>query len=84
MESKKYSSFAQIDRELEILKIEKEISYQKIIFRYQALKESASPQKVLNNFLGSFKTIFTGSLGSILNIVVPYVINWVINKKRDR
>jgi hypothetical protein len=84
MESKKYSSFAQIDREVEILKIEKEISYQKIIFRYQALKENASPQKVLNNFLGSSKTIFTGSLGSILNIVVPYVIKRIINKKRGR
>ena len=32
METKKYSSYAQIDRELEILKIEKEISYQKLVF----------------------------------------------------
>jgi hypothetical protein len=29
---KKYSSYAQIDRELEILKIEKEISYQKLFW----------------------------------------------------
>lgn len=84
MAIKKYSSYAQIDRELDILKIEKEINYQKIIFKYQILKESASPQHLLNNFLGSFKTIFTGSFGSILNLVVPYAISWLINKKRDR
>jgi hypothetical protein len=32
MGTKKYSSYAQIDRELEILKIEKEISYQKLFW----------------------------------------------------
>jgi hypothetical protein len=32
MDSKKYSSFAEIDRELEILKIEKEIHYQRLVY----------------------------------------------------
>jgi hypothetical protein len=84
MGTKKYSSYAQIDRELEILKIEKEISYQKFFLGYYKMRESLSPQHLLNNFLGSFRTIFTGSLGSILNLVIPYGISWLINKKRDR
>jgi hypothetical protein len=84
METKKYSSYAQIDRELEILKIEKEISYQKIVLGYNRTRESITPHHLLNNFLGSFKTVFSGSLGNILNVVVPFAINWIINKKRGR
>ena len=40
METKKYSSYAQIERELEILKIEKEINYQKLVFSIQKTKEN--------------------------------------------
>jgi len=81
---KKYSSYAQIDRELEILKIEKEINYQKIVFGYYKTKESVAPKHLLNNLLGSFKTGFSGSYGSILNVAVPLIINRIINKKRGR
>jgi hypothetical protein len=31
--------------------------------------------------LGSFKTGFNGSYGTILNIAVPFVIKWIIDKK---
>ncbi|NGY36703.1 hypothetical protein FQU23_004160 [Flavobacterium sp. XN-5] len=84
MGSKKYSSYAQIDRELEILKIEKEISYQKIVLGYHRTKEGLAPHHLLNNFLGSFKTAFSGSFGAILNIAVPFALNWIINRKRGR
>lgn len=82
METKKYSSYAQIDRELEILKIEKEISYQKMVLGYYKTKESITPHHLLNNFLGSFKSAFTGSYGTILNVAVPFIIKWIIDKKR--
>jgi hypothetical protein len=44
MQNKKYTSYAQIDSELEILKIEKEISYQKMVFGVQKTKENLTPQ----------------------------------------
>ncbi|WP_339919278.1 DUF6327 family protein [uncultured Flavobacterium sp.] len=84
MGTKKYSSYDQIDRELEILNIEKEISYQKIILGYHKTKESITPKHLVNNLLGSFKTGFNGSYGTILNIAVPFVIKWIIDKKRGR
>jgi hypothetical protein len=84
MAIKKYSSYAQIDRELDILKIEKEISYQKVVLGYYRTRESLTPNHLLNSLLGSFKTVFSGSLGNILNVVVPFAINWFINKKRGR
>lgn len=84
MGTKKYSSYAQIDRELEILKIERDISYQRIVLGYHRTKESITPYHLLNNFLGSFKTAFSGNFGAILNIAVPFALNWIINRKRGR
>ena len=84
MGTRKYSSYAQIDRELEILKVEKEISYQKIILGYHRTKESMTPHHLLNNFLGSFKTAFSGNFGTILNLAVPFAFNYIINRKRGR
>ncbi|WP_413999746.1 DUF6327 family protein [Flavobacterium sp. W1B] len=82
MATKKYSSYAQIERELEILKIEKEISYQKLVFSIQKTKESLAPRNIVNGFLGSYKTILSGSYNTILSVAVPLIINWIKNKKR--
>ena len=40
MEIKKYSSFDEIEIELKILKLEKEISFQKLIWNIQKIKEN--------------------------------------------
>ncbi|HEU0125365.1 MAG TPA: DUF6327 family protein, partial [Flavobacterium sp.] len=40
MEKKKYSSYAEIDKDLEILKLEKDINYQKLKLSFQKTKES--------------------------------------------
>jgi hypothetical protein len=66
MGTKKYSSYAQIDRELEILKIEK-ISYQKSCLGFHRTKESNAESFIV---AGSFKTVFSSSFGNILNVVV--------------
>jgi hypothetical protein len=47
MEAKKYSSYAEIDRDLEILKLEKEIQYQKLNLCLQKTKESFTPQGMI-------------------------------------
>lgn len=49
MEKKKYSSYAQIDRDLEILKLEKEIHYQRLLQSVDNTKESLDP----SNMIGS-------------------------------
>ena len=45
MEKKKYSSYAEIERDLEILKVEKEIYYQKMLLSIDKTKESILPSK---------------------------------------
>ena len=56
MQNKKYTSYAQIDRELEILKIEKEISYQKLVFGVQKTKENLTPQNIVNDLIGTYSS----------------------------
>lgn len=96
MVTKKYSSYAQIDRELEILKIEKEISYQKLVFGIKKTKESFTPQHIVSGVIGSSLNAFSGKYGTLINLAIPYVskvipfvsrsfpkvIKWISNIKR--
>jgi hypothetical protein len=82
MISKKYTSYDEIDRELEILRLEKEINHQKLILTIKKTKESFTPQNLVSGFLGSYKTLFSSSYGTLLNIAIPYIIKWIVNKKR--
>lgn len=82
MISKKYTSYDEINRELEILRLEKEINHQKLILTIKKTKESFTPQNFVSGFLGSYKTLFSSSYGTLLNIAIPYIIKWIVNKKR--
>jgi hypothetical protein len=82
MEPKKYASYAEIDRDLEILKLEKEIQYQKLNLCLQKTKESFTPQGMIKSFLGSYKTLFSDNVMSIINIAIPYIIKWIMKRKR--
>ena len=82
MEAKKYSSYAEIERDLEILKLEKEISYQKLVLSFQKTKEVITPQKIINGFFSSYKDYVSNNYPKILQSILPFVINWFINKKR--
>jgi hypothetical protein len=82
METKKYSSYREIERDLEILKLEKEISYQKLILSIQKTKDSITPENIVCGFFDSYKNIISNSYVSILKSVVPYIISYFINRKR--
>jgi hypothetical protein len=82
MEPKKYSSYAAIERDLEILKLEKEINYQKLVLSFQKTKENLTPENIVGGFVSSFKEYISYSYPKILQSILPFVINWFINKKR--
>lgn len=82
MERKKYSSYAEIERDLEILKLEKEINYQKLVLSFQKTKESITPQNIVNGFISSYTDYFSNSYVKILQTILPYIIGWFINRKR--
>jgi hypothetical protein len=82
MENKKYSSYAQIESELEILKIESELNLQKMVLSVQKTKESLLPSNIIKGFFGDYKSIFSNYSETIFNIVVPILVNWLLKRKR--
>ena len=82
METKKYSSYAAIEQDLEILKLEKELYYQKMLLSIDKTKESILPSKSVS-FIGNlYQKVLSGTYGTLLKIGIPYIINWYINRKR--
>jgi hypothetical protein len=82
METKKYSSYAQIELELEILKVEKELNLKRIVLNVEKTKESLLPKNLIKSFLGDYKSILANSSGMIFNIAIPLIINWFTKRKR--
>lgn len=82
MENKKYSSYAEIDRDLEILKLEKQISYQKIVLSIQKTKEAVTSENIINGFLAPYKKSIPNPFRSILQTIVPYLISYFLGSKR--
>jgi hypothetical protein len=82
METKKYSSYAQIENDLEILKIEKKIHYHKILLGIDKTKESLVPSKAMS-FVGNvYENVFSGVTGTIIKTLIPIAISWYKNRKR--
>jgi hypothetical protein len=82
METKKYSSYAQIELELEILKVERELNLKRIVLDVEKTKESLLPKNIIKGIFGDYKSILSNSSGMILNIAVPLIINWITKRKR--
>jgi hypothetical protein len=82
MQTNKYSSYAEIELDLQILKIEREIQYQKIVLSIDKTKESILPFRKVNKILESVSNFSSGKYGTILKTLIPIVINWYIKRKR--
>ena len=82
MGTKKYSSYAQIELELEILKVERELNLKKIVLNVQKAKESLMPINLIRGFIGGYKSIFFNYSGMIHNIAIPILISWITKRKR--
>ncbi len=84
MATQKYSSYAQIDRELEILKIERELNLQKLYLGFQDVKENLEPKNLVKGLVGSYMPSLPGPYGKLLNLAFPIITRWVFKKIRGR
>jgi hypothetical protein len=84
MEPKKYSSYAEIDRDLQILKMQRELHHQKIMLSIDKTKEAFMPSKTVSLVGDIYQKATSGVIGTILKIAVPYAVNWYINRKRGK
>lgn len=78
METKKYSSYAEIDKELEILKLEREIYYRKMSLSVQKTKESLTPNSLVTGIISSSNSLLTGPYGAIISMVTPFFMKKVV------
>lgn len=79
MESIKYTSFEQIERDLQILKLEREIHHQKILLHINQTKESLTVRSLLSNL---FHFSIPRNLDSMIKLFIPLLIKWFLNRKR--
>ena len=82
MNNQKYSSYDEIERELEILKIERELHYQKASLSVQKLKENVFPSEQISYLAWFNKHILSGLAGSVLKTAFPFILQWILNRKR--
>jgi len=82
METKKYTSFAEIDLDLKIIEIEKEIRYYKLLKSIDNVKESIFPTKAITLLTNLYDNVFSGTYGTIIKTIVPFGIKWFMNRKK--
>lgn len=82
MSHKKYSSYDEIDHDLAILKLEREIQRQKISLHFEKAKLSLTLPNVVEGYLGfSQKSPSTG-IAKLVTWLIPYLLTW-FNKKDE-
>lgn len=77
MKPKVYSSYEEIDRDLEILKLQKEIDVRKLALSMEKTLEGITPMGMVKNFLGNTGALFSKSdllTGLTKSIVLPLLI----------
>lgn len=82
MEKKRYTSYEQINCELEILRVAKELNLQRIVLNVKKTKESFMPINLIKGFLGSYSSFLDNSPGKIIGFAIPLIIGWIKNRKR--
>ena len=82
MKTIKYTSYAEIELELEILKTRKEISYHKMVLSAQQIKEGFTFSNVMGNVFESIKSVLSTSPGLVFSAVLPLIIRYIKHKKR--
>ncbi|RZJ71940.1 DUF6327 family protein [Flavobacterium sp.] len=74
MENKRYSSYAQIEQDLEILKIEKELYYQKVLQTFDNTKESLDPKRMFGGVPDLALDMVSGFAGPLKGMLINFVL----------
>lgn len=61
MERKKYSSYDEINRELEILKVQKELDYRRLVYAVEKTRDDLTPGVFTSGVVRSIGSFFTKS-----------------------
>lgn len=74
METKRYSSYAQIEQDLEILKVEKELHYQRLLQTFDNTKQNLDPKNLLGGIPGVAIDMVSGLAGPLKGMLINFVL----------
>ncbi|MCG2610398.1 DUF6327 family protein [Flavobacterium sp. SM15] len=73
MNFKMYSSYEQVDRDLEILKLQRDIAYEKLSLSVEKTIENLTPGSMIQNVLGNVGSI-VNKYDLLQKIVIPLLL----------
>ena len=82
MEKKVYSSYAEIDHELAILKIEREIHFQKTTLHIQKAWDTITPGNVAANVIELIALGYSGMTKSILGFLFLLIFRYFFSRRK--
>lgn len=74
MEKKRYSSYAQIEQDLEILKVEKELYYQRLLQTFDNTKDNLNPKKMFGGIPEVAIDMVSGLAGPLKGMLINFVL----------
>lgn len=77
MKNRTYTSFAEIDKDIQIARLERDIHREKVFLYAERVKNNVSISSLLNNVIGGGgqKSSSSSLIMSILNIALPFILN---------
>ncbi len=77
---KNYSSLDQINNDLKILRLEKEIAYQKLHLAVDSLKEELTPNNLIRNSISSASSFVSNTSGNIKALAIASILKFLVNR----
>ncbi|MEC4113231.1 DUF6327 family protein [Myroides pelagicus] len=77
---KTYTSIDQVNSDLEILKVKRELHYQKVFRSVENIKEELSPDRLVRNSVGSVAS-YVKSSGNIQAFLITYILKRFFKRK---
>lgn len=75
----KYSSYEEINRDLKILKVEKELDFHRVFQSFDQLKDGFTPYKLATNTFGAVTSVIKGS-GGIQAFLITSVLKIIFKR----
>jgi hypothetical protein len=82
MKNNRYTSYAEIDHDLEILKLEREIQKRKVILHFNEARDHLNSSYVFTETVKTIIPSWTESGSTIIKFVLPMLIKYFFIKKR--
>lgn len=83
MAKKIYKSYEEIDRELEILQLEKEIHAQKAALYFKKSRQNLAPDYLVGESIHAIMPKAQGMMSNIWMIVVSVIVRWFVKRQSD-